>query len=77
MLQCLCKIVVFLSMLGFGAWNLLVLKPTLAIDIPAENFTHQETATHSLLRNVFWEIGLGTTVIMIVAVLGITPTPMR
>jgi putative copper export protein len=64
-------------MVGFGAWNLLVLKPKLAIDIPVENFTHQEAATHSLLRNVFWEIGLGTAEIMIVAVLGITPPPIR
>jgi putative copper resistance protein D len=73
----LCKVVLFLSMVGFGAWNLLVLKPKLAIDIPAKNFTRQETAAHSLIRNVFWEIGLGTAVIMIVAVLGITPPPMR
>lgn len=73
----LCKVVLFLSMVGFGAWNLLVLRPKLAIDIPTKNLTHQETAAHSLLRNVFWEIGLGTAVIMIVAVLGITPPPMR
>ena len=73
----LCKVVLFLSMVGFGAWNLLVLKPKLAIDIRAKNFTQQETAAYSLIRNVFWEIGLGTVLIMIVAVLGITPPPMR
>ena len=64
-------------MVGFGAWNLFVLKPKLAIEIPVENFTHQKAAAHSLVRNVFWEIGVGTAVIMIVAVLGITPPPMR
>jgi copper resistance protein D len=73
----LCKVVLFLSMVGFGAWNLFVLKPKLAIDIPAKNFTCQEPATHSLLRNVLWEIGFGTVIIMIVAILGITPPTMR
>jgi putative copper resistance protein D len=72
-----CKVVLFLSMVGFGAWNLLVLKPKLAIDIRAKNFTQQETAACSLIQNVFWEIGLGTAVIVIVAALGITPPPMR
>jgi putative copper export protein len=64
-------------MVGLGAWNLFVLKPKLAIDIPAKNFTCQETATHSLLRNILWEIGFGTVIIMIVAILGITPPLMR
>jgi len=73
----LCKVVLFLSMVGFGAWNLLILKPKLAIDIPAKNLTQQETAAHSLIRNVFWEIGLGTAVIMIVAALSLTPPPVH
>jgi hypothetical protein len=30
-----------------------------------------------LLRNVLWEIGLGTFVILVVGLLGITPPPVR
>jgi len=70
------KLILFLAMIGFGAWNLFVLKPRLAVDLPIVNLA-QKSAVRSLLRNVLWEIGLGTLVILIVGLLGITPPPMR
>jgi putative copper resistance protein D len=71
------KVVLFLLMVGLGAWNLLPLKPSLAIDAPAMNVAHQKSAIRSLLRNVLLEIVLGAAVILIVATLGITPPPIR
>jgi putative copper resistance protein D len=71
------KLILFLLMVGFGAWNLLVLKPKLTGDVLAVNVTRKENAIRSLLRNVLWEIGLGTGVILIVGLLGNTPPPMR
>jgi putative copper export protein len=38
---------------------------------------HQKSVLQSLLRNVLWEIGLGALVLLVVALLGITPPPMR
>jgi copper resistance protein D len=70
------KLILFLAMVGFGAWNLFLLKPRIAVDLPTVNLG-QNSAIHLLLRNVLWEIGLGTLVIFIVGLLGITPPPMR
>ena len=70
------KLVLFFAMIGFGAWNLFLLKPRITVDSPTVNLS-QQSAIRSLLRNVLWEIGLGTLVILIVGLLGITPPPMR
>ena len=69
------KLVLFLLMVGFGAWNLVVLKPRLTADLSAVSVAQRESAIPSLLRNVLWEIGLGTGVILIVGLLGNTPPP--
>ena len=71
------KIILFLAMVGFGAWNLWVLKPQLSIDSPAGSAAEQKRALHSLVRNVFWEIGLAFLVVLIVGWLGITTPPKR
>ena len=71
------KLILFFAMVGFGAWNLFLLKPRIAIDLPTVNVAQQQSAVWLLLRNVFWEIGLGTVVILIVGLLGTTPPPMR
>jgi len=60
-------------MVGFGAWNLLVLKPKLTGDVLTADVVYEEGAIRSLLRNVLLEIGLGTGVILIVGLLGSTP----
>jgi copper resistance protein D len=70
------KIILFFAMIGFGACNLFLLKPRIAVEVPTVNLA-QKGAVHLLLRNVLWEIGLGTLVILIVGLLGITPPPMR
>jgi copper resistance protein D len=70
------KIILFFAMIGFGACNLFLLKPRIAVEVPTVNL-EQKGAVHLLLRNVLWEIGLGTLVILIVGLLGITPPPMR
>ena len=69
----LCKLVLFLAMVGIGAWNLFGLRPRLE----ADNGVSRETARDSLFRNVILEIVLGTAVILIVAALGITAPPTR
>ncbi len=70
------KIILFSAMIGFGAWNLLILKPKLAVELPNAK-PAPKSAIQVLIRNVFLEIGLGTFVILIVALLGITPPPMN
>jgi copper resistance protein D len=70
------KLTLFFAMIGFGAWNLFVLKPRITVDLATANLA-QMSPVGLLLRNVLWEIGLGTLVILIVASLGITPPPMR
>jgi putative copper resistance protein D len=70
------KLILFFAMVGFGAWNLFLLKPRIAVELPTVNLA-QNSAVHLLLRNVLWEIGLGTLVILIVGLLGITPPPIR
>jgi putative copper resistance protein D len=71
------KLVLFVLMVGFGALNLFLLKPRLAVDLPDINVTDQMSAIRSLLRNVLCEVGLGAAVILIVAVLGTTPPPLH
>jgi putative copper resistance protein D len=71
------KLLLFVVMIGFGAWNLFLLKPRLVVDLRTVNLPEQESAVRLLLRNVLWEIGLGTLIILIVGLLGITPPPMR
>jgi copper resistance protein D len=71
------KLVLFLSMVGFGAWNLILLKPRLAVDLPDMNVADQKSAIRSLLRNVLCEVGFGAAVILIVAALGMTPPPLH
>jgi putative copper resistance protein D len=70
------KVILFFAMIGFGAWNLFVLKPRMAVEFATVNLS-QKSAVRLLLRNVLWEIGLGTLVVLIVGLLGITPPPMR
>jgi copper resistance protein D len=69
------KLFLFSVMIGFGAVNLLLLKPRIAEDIRAGQVS-EGNALRSLVRNVIWEIGLGTAVVLIVALLGITAPPM-
>jgi copper resistance protein D len=71
------KLILFFAMIGFGAWNLFLLKPRIAVEFPTVNVAQQKSAVRSLLRNVLCEIGLGTVVILIVGLLGTTPPPMR
>jgi putative copper resistance protein D len=71
------KLVLFLLMVGFGALNLFLVKPSLAGDLPDMNVADQKSAIRSLLRNVLCEVGLGAAVILIVAALGITPPPLH
>ena len=71
------KLILFFAMIGFGACNLFLLKPKIAVDLPTVNVAQQKSSVHLLLRNVLWEIGLGTLVILIVGLLGITPPPMH
>ena len=70
------KLILFFAMIAFGAWNLLLLKPRIAAELLTVNLA-QKSAVHFLLRNVLWEIGLGTLVVLIVGLLGITQPPMR
>jgi len=71
------RVILFFAMIGFGVWNLFLLKPRIAIALPIVNVAQQKSAVRSLLRNVLWEMGLGTVVILIVGLLGTTPPPMR
>jgi copper resistance protein D len=71
------KLVLFLGMIGFGAWNLFLLKPRIPANPPTDGFARPKSTLRSLLRNVLWEIGLGTVVVLIVGWLGTTPPPTR
>jgi putative copper export protein len=64
-------------MVCLGGWNLLVLKPKLTVDVESRDAAHNNLTIRSLLRNVLWEIGLGTAVFLIVGILGITSPPMH
>jgi putative copper resistance protein D len=70
------KLILFLTMIGLGAWNLFLLKPRIAVDLPTLNVAKKD-ALRSLFRNVLWEVGLGTVVILLVGWLGTTPPPTR
>jgi copper resistance protein D len=68
------KLLLIFVMISFGAVNLFMLKPKMAVD-PSTVQVAGKKALRSLLRNVLWEIGLGTMVILIVGLLGTTPPP--
>ena len=70
------KIALFCTMIGFGAWNFLWLKPRIVRDLPTLNVGNQN-AVRLLIKNVLWEIALATIIILIVGLLGIMPPPMR
>jgi putative copper resistance protein D len=70
------KLILFFVMIGFGAVNLLLLKPRVAVDLQTGQVV-EENALRSLFTNVLWEIGLGTAVILLVGLLGTTPPPVR
>jgi len=70
------KIILFCAMIGFGAWNLLWLKPRITRDPLNLNIGNQRVI-RLLLKNVLREIALGTVVILIVGVLGTMPPPMH
>jgi putative copper resistance protein D len=71
------KLALFFAMVGLGAWNLFLLKPRIALDLQNVNIVQEKSALHFLIRNVIWELGLGTVVILVVGLLGITPPPTR
>jgi copper resistance protein D len=75
----LVKITLFLLMIGFGAWNLLVLKPGLIRLAVAENKGGALTPrlVESLIRNVACETLLAAGIILVVGHLGVTPPPAR
>jgi copper resistance protein D len=68
------KLILFLAMIGFGAWNLLFLKSRIGLDLSTVRL-EKKSALVLLLRNVLCEIGLGILVVLIVGLLGITPPP--
>jgi len=59
----LIKVTLFIVMIAIGAWNLLILKPRLP----------DAAASTSLRRNVKAELVLGMAVVIVVAILGMTP----
>jgi len=75
----LLKIALFLLMLGFGALNLLVLKPQLARAALVQTKTPGAVMTpmSSLIRSVTCETFLAAGVILVVGFLGATPPPMH
>jgi putative copper resistance protein D len=69
----LLKIVLACAAVAIGAWNLLILKPRLAIaggSLPGE--THS-AALSKVARNVWIELWLASLVLLVVGLLGITP----
>jgi copper resistance protein D len=68
------KLILFFVMIGFGAMNLFLLKPRIVVDLSTVQLGGKQPLG-SLLRNVLWEIALGTVVVLIVGLLGITPPP--
>ncbi|MFZ0916460.1 MAG: CopD family protein, partial [Candidatus Udaeobacter sp.] len=67
------KLFLFSIMIGFGACNLLRLKPQLALG--NEQNSNQPDALRKLTRNVIAELCLGALVVLIVGALGATPPP--
>jgi putative copper resistance protein D len=73
----LVKIGLFLSMIGFGAWNLVVLKPEI-IRLGLVNQQEGPPTTITLLiRSLICETFLAACVLLVVGFLGVTPPPMR
>jgi putative copper export protein len=58
-------------MLVLGAQNLFFIKKKVGLEAPPESPSRRTGAARALIRNVIWEVGLGTVIILIVAVLGI------
>jgi putative copper export protein len=67
------KAAIFLVMVGIGAFNLFKLVPALGSAAWASDWT--ETPRSALVRSVRRELLLGTIVILITALLGMTPPP--
>jgi putative copper resistance protein D len=65
------KVLLFVIMIGFAAWNLLRFKPQLAL--ANEQNATQRDALRKLTRNVIAELCLGMFVVLIVGALGATP----
>jgi putative copper export protein len=66
-----------LVMIGFGAWNLLVLKPRLFRAVAEDNRPEASVAKpiRSLVRSVACEILLAGAVILVIGFLGVTSPP--
>jgi copper resistance protein D len=75
----LVKIALFLLMIGFGAWNLLIVKPGLirSAMVESQRASSAPKLVESLIRNVTCEIILAGGVLLVVGFLGVTPPPMR
>jgi putative copper resistance protein D len=73
----LIKIALFLLMIGFGAWNLLVLKPGLLRLAEADPQRGSPKFVACLYRNVACETVLAAGVLLIVGLLGVTAPPMH
>jgi copper resistance protein D len=73
----LLKIVLFVLMTGFGAQNLLVLKPSLMRLAEVEKPGESPKLVAALFRNVMCEAILAAGVVLIVGLLGVTPPPMH
>jgi putative copper resistance protein D len=71
----LVKIGLFFLMIGFGAWNLLVLKPGVVRLATADKHGKLPNPIASLIRNVVCETALAVCLLLIVGVLGVTPPP--
>ena len=67
------KLSLFVIMIGFGARNLLCLKPRLTST--GERNAQQRVALSTLMRNVIVELCLGTLIVLIVGALGVAPPP--
>jgi len=67
------KLSLFVIMIGFGARNLLCLKPRLTST--GERNAQQRVALPTLMRNVIVELCLGTLIVLIVGALGVAPPP--
>ena len=69
----LLKIALFAAMVVIGAFNLLWLKPQILVAAKSTALGESSKLLRSLRRNVLSELFLGTIVIIVVGVLGITP----
>jgi copper resistance protein D len=73
----LLKVLLFALMIGFGARNLLVVKPRLMRLAKAGRQGESSKLVSSLFRNVLCEAVLAAGVLLIVGLLGISPPPMH